>query len=100
LYEGLKNESEGNDSMLEHLEASRAKLEKHYHTHYTNSTPPCLAPSPTMAISTPSSPQKVDFTLRYRKSASLNELEEYFKLPQEDFLTCDSVKWWAGHHYR
>jgi hypothetical protein len=84
--------------MLEHLEASRAKLEEHYHTHYANSTPPRPAPSPTVAISTPSSPQKVDFTFRYRKTqrASLNELEEYFKLPQEDFLTCDPVKWWAG----
>jgi len=45
-----------------------------------------------------SSPQKVNFTARYQKAprASVNELEEYFKLPREDFETCDPIKWWVG----
>lgn len=26
-----------------------------------------------------------------------DELEEYFRLPVEDFETCDPIQWWAGH---
>lgn len=26
----------------------------------------------------------------------VNELEEYLKLPQEDFDSCEPLKWWAG----
>jgi hypothetical protein len=88
--------------MLEHLEASKAKLEEHYCAHYANSTPPRdsrPASSQTIVIPAPLSPQKVDFTSRYRKTqrAYLDELEEYFKLPQEDFLVCNPIKWWVGH---
>ena len=25
----------------------------------------------------------------------MNELEEFFSLPQEDFETCDPLQWWA-----
>ena len=24
-------------------------------------------------------------------------LEEYFKLPREDFDSCDPLQWWLGH---
>ena len=45
------------------------------------------------------SPQKVNFTAQYRQRprATVNELEEFFSLPQEDFETCDPLQWWAGH---
>jgi hypothetical protein len=41
---------------------------------------------------------KVNFTLRYKKrdSISCDELDEYFKLPHEDFDTCRPLKWWVG----
>ena len=44
------------------------------------------------------SPQKVNFTARYKQRARLDidELEEFFKLPPEDFDNCDPVQWWAG----
>ena len=29
--------------------------------------------------------------------ATHNELKEYFRLPQEDFDTCNSLARWAGH---
>ncbi|KIM78646.1 hypothetical protein PILCRDRAFT_55234, partial [Piloderma croceum F 1598] len=29
-------------------------------------------------------------------TAHINELEEFWKLPQEDFENCDPVQWWAG----
>ena len=84
--------------MLEHLEGSKAKLEDQFHAHYAHLVPVQLARSDSAVISTSGSPQKVDFTSRYRKTPRpyLDELEEYFKLPQEDFLTCDPVQWWAG----
>jgi len=42
-------------------------------------------------------PQK-SFTARYRRKdrSSVNELEEYFKLPAEDFDTCNPIHWWMG----
>jgi hypothetical protein len=27
-----------------------------------------------------------------------DELEKFYKLPQEDFDTCDPIQWWSGHH--
>ena len=44
------------------------------------------------------SPQKVDFTSRYRNlpQAFTDEVQEYFKLPRENFDTCDPLRWWAG----
>jgi hypothetical protein len=45
------------------------------------------------------SPSKVNFTARYKKrmNLSVDEFEEYLKLPQEDFDLCDPIQWWAGH---
>ncbi|KAI0004652.1 hypothetical protein BJV74DRAFT_762921, partial [Russula compacta] len=31
-------------------------------------------------------------------SAATNELDKFFKLPQEDFETCNPIHWWMGHH--
>ena len=62
-----------------------------------SSTPPSV-PSPSVQPSpTVGSPQK-SFTARYRRkeTASINELEEYFKLPTEDFDACDPIRWWMG----
>jgi len=44
------------------------------------------------------SPSKVSFTSRYKKKEQQkhNELEEYFKLPQEDFDSCKPLQWWVG----
>ena len=28
----------------------------------------------------------------------INELEEYFNLPPEDFETCNPIHWWMGRH--
>ena len=35
---------------------------------------------------------------RYKKRACpfLDEIEEFFKLPQESFEKCDPIQWWAG----
>ena len=45
------------------------------------------------------SPKKVNFTARYQKKdrGEVDELEEYYKLPREDFDSCDPLQWWLGH---
>jgi len=41
-----------------------------------------------------SSPQK-NYTARYhRKRAAVDELTEFWNMPQEDFETCNPVQWW------
>jgi hypothetical protein len=44
------------------------------------------------------SPQRVDFTSRYRNlpQAFTDEVQEYFKLPRANFDSCDPLQWWAG----
>jgi hypothetical protein len=99
-YDGLRADlSDDSDPLaLEHLEQCKASLEFHYETYYAKPDDTHSRPSPAPITSKPSSPQKVDFTARYCKPARefVNELQEYFKLPQEDFATCNLVQWWAG----
>ena len=59
---------------------------------------PASAPQPSTSQGHDTSPQKVNFTSRFkqRMPATHNELEEYFRLPQEDFDTCNPLAWWAG----
>jgi hypothetical protein len=42
--------------------------------------------------------QKVNFTAQYcwKEQLTIDELEEFFKLPQEDFDSCDLLHWWMG----
>ena len=51
------------------------------------------------ASAPPHSPQK-NFTSHFQQKAkaAINELDEFFKLPQEDFKTCNPIYWWFGHH--
>ena len=55
------------------------------------------APVPSVARMN-SSPQRVDFTSRYQNlpQAFTDEVQEYFKLPCENFDTCDPLHWWAS----
>ena len=40
----------------------------------------------------------MNFTAQYKKRPSpvKDELEEFYKLPQGDFDTCDPIQWWSG----
>jgi hypothetical protein len=63
-----------------------------------NSVTPSLPPSTVVqALPMDGLPQK-SFTAQYRQKEkySTNELEEYFKLPVEDFDTCNPIQWWVG----
>ena len=56
------------------------------------------APQPTVASSFSSTePTTVDFVAWYKKErVYVNELQEYFKVPREDFNLCDPLKWWIS----
>ena len=98
-YEGLLVDCEGDPSMQRALERSREDLQEHYRTYYAPKPSSMANPTPTAGLPVVSgSPQKVDFMARYKKWAPslIDEVEEFFKLPQEHFENCDPILWWAG----
>lgn len=100
-YEGLKEDYADDLILSDHLEESKSNLSDYFNANYANAIPmpPSSSPPSTRVQPTPlaGSPQK-SFTARYRRKekTSINELEEYFKLPTEDFETCNPILWWTG----
>src|SRR6267154_5287707 len=77
-------------------------MKEQLHQFYLENYAKALSPPPTTqsAVSEKSgSSQKVNFTAWYKRcpSAVKDELEEFYKLPQEDFNTCYPIQWWSGH---
>jgi hypothetical protein len=98
-YEGLKIDYGDDLTLFDHLEESKTNLFSYFEENYaTRHSPTPSSPPPTL-VQAPmdGSPQK-SFTARYRRKEkySTNELEEYFKLPAEDFDTCNPIQWWVG----
>ena len=106
-YEGMKLDYENDSQLAEYLECSKKDLHAYYESHYANRH---LAPTLNRPIGHTSqtpvssstctplhSPQK-NFTLRFQRKtkAAADELEDYFKLPAEDFESCNPVHWWMG----
>jgi len=97
-YEGLKLDYGDDLTLSSHLEDSKINLFKYFDKNYaTLPTPMPLLPSTPVRAPMDGSPQK-SFTAQYhwKEKHSTNELEEYFKLPAEDFKTCDPIQWWVG----
>ena len=101
-YEGMKLDYASDPMLSEYLESSKKDLYAYYETHYANKhNPPSQVSAPQAVASSftaPShSPQK-NFTARFHRKAAttLNELEEFFKLPPKDFETCNPIHWWMG----
>jgi hypothetical protein len=100
-YKGLKADYMDDPILSDHLEQSRSNLVNYFNENYANTIPAPSSLPPTSAsvrsAPTPGSPQK-SFTARYRRKekTSFNELEEYFKLPVEDFDMCNPIHWWTG----
>ena len=49
--------------------------------------------------------KKKSYTARYSQKENLekrttNELEEYFKLPAEDFEVCNPIQWWVDRRHQ
>jgi hypothetical protein len=99
-YEGMKVDYADDLILSDHLKESKSNLFDYFNANYANTIPaPSSAPSASVQ-SVPivaGSPQK-SFMARYRRKekASINELEEYFKLPAEDFDACNPIHWWIG----
>jgi hypothetical protein len=99
-YSGLLSDCGDDWSLKSHLELIKSQLAQRYHEQYMRDAPAPVQQQPMALPSTSTSPQKVNFTARYkqRPRATVDELEEFFLLPQEDFETCDPLQWWAGRH--
>ena len=99
-YEGLKAYYADDITLSDHVELSKASHFNYFDKHYANANKP-MSSAPSMPVPTTppveGSPQK-SFTAQYRRKekSSHNELEEYFKLPAEDFDTCNPIHWWVG----
>jgi hypothetical protein len=101
FYSGLLADCGDDLSIKSHLELVKGQLVQCYREQYLHNAPPPTQQQPVVLPSTSStSPQKVNFTARYkqRPRETVNELEEFFSLPQQDFETCDPLQWWAGRH--
>jgi hypothetical protein len=99
-YEGLKTDYGDDLTLSSHLEDSKTKLSNYFNEHYAILHGPTLSPPPSTPVhASPidGSPRK-SFTARYRRKEKqlTNELEDYFKLPAEDFDTCHPIQWWVG----
>ena len=98
-YEGLKIDYSDDLILSNHLEDSKTSLFEYFNENYAahNPTPSTPPPTPIQALPADGSPQK-SFTARYRQKEkyATNELEEYFKLPAEDFEICNPIQWWTG----
>jgi hypothetical protein len=97
LYQGLLADCSDDVSLKSHLKLAKEHLNAHYHEQYMPETP-TTAPQPSAPQLSSHLPQKVNFTAQYkqRSCTEINDLEEFWKLPQEDFENCDTVQWWAG----
>jgi hypothetical protein len=91
-YQGLLADCGDDLSLKSHLKLVKERLKARYREQYMPKAP-TTAPQQSS-----SSPQKVNFTAWYKQwsRTDIDELEEFWKLPQEDFENCDPVQWWAG----
>ena len=100
LYEGLKTDYAQDADLLADLEKAKSALHTFYHDNYSTFT--SSTDKHSQSVTTPviqnRSPQKVDFTARYKRTNRWvsDELEDYFKLGQEDFDACRPLDWWLG----
>ena len=85
--------------LLTDLKKAKSVLHTFYHKNYSSFTSSTdknpLTAAPVMQHR---SPQKVDFTVRYKQNNCQvsDKLKDYFKLGQEDFDTCWPLDWWWG----
>ena len=98
-YEGICEDYADDPELLQYLESSKSMLNAHYIQHYSSCANPFSESTDNLTQLMPNeSPSKVNFTSRYKKKdmSLRDELEEYFKLPREDFDLCKPLEWWVG----
>jgi hypothetical protein len=94
-YDGMKLDCEDDVNLTKYLESAKLSLHTYFSSNYAGKH---VTPSHASFAHSSTAMAQSSFTARYRKAprASVNELEEYFKLPREDFETCNPVKWWLA----
>ena len=100
-YEGVKEDYASDPDLLTYLESAKESLQDYYKTDYANrniqATASGTVAGPTAPSSSFNEPMSVDFVARYKKErVYIDELEVYFKVPREDFNSCDPIKWWIS----
>ena len=98
-YEGVCEDYANDPSLLGYLKSLKALLYAHYIQHYSSHTNSLSQPTTNPIQSTSDeSPSKVNFISRYKKKDTTlhDKLDEYFKLPYEDFDLCNPLEWWVG----
>ena len=102
-YEGMKLDYAEEESLAAYLKSSKKNLYEYYKTHYTDKHSMPLQMTDSMprpsanALAPPHSPQKkIRLCFQQKEKVAINELDEFFKLPQEDFETCNPICWWFG----
>jgi len=109
-YDALQEDFADDSTLLAQLESSKLNLRLHFDTNYnspqnsSNSTRLSSTPTssllsvtsePTSTASNPNSSPQKNYTARYRrKRAAVDELTEFWSMPQEDFETCNPIQWW------
>ena len=107
MYEGLKSDCISDASLLADLDKAKSKLKTFYQQNYmrrSQSTNLQFSPSLSSVASSSrngsvsGSPEKVNFTSQYQMKDRImvDEVDEYFKLPREDFEFCKPLQWWLG----
>jgi hypothetical protein len=105
-YEAMKDEFENDSDLALHLETAKADLQEYFKVNYLSPQAsvenPCQSLSATTSLSSitssssSGSPQKNFTAIFQRRHTPTNELTEFWNLPQEDFDTCDPLRWWHG----
>ncbi len=98
-YAELEADYAGDPELTESLELSKAALYKHFDKFYALPARSAASLSEIAALNVPlasrstsSSVPVFDFTARFRhtqQASSVNELDDYMRLPPQDFHSCD-----------
>ena len=108
--EALQEDFAHDTTLLAQLESSKLNLRLHFNTNYNSprnsssstrlsstatSSLLSVTSEPTSTASNPNSSPQKNYTARYsQKCAAVDELTEFWNMPQEDFKTCNLVQWW------
>ncbi len=109
-YAELEADYAGDPELTESLELSKAALYKHFDKFYALPARSAASLSEIAALNVPlasrstsSSVPVFDFTARFRhtqQASSVNELDDYMRLPPQDFHSCDPTQWWYSQRRR
>ncbi|KAF4617983.1 hypothetical protein D9613_012957 [Agrocybe pediades] len=108
-YEDLRSDYQEDEDLLNGLERSKADLYHHFDAFYAHVVSrPALPTSSSynQPISRHSQSQdspSFDFTARFHQKPqrhTLNELDEYLRLPAQEFYSCDPIQWWYAQRTR